>query len=177
MASVRSHFLRPYIKLMIKRKFGQVVDSVEQCRAMMKDAEKYAKPPKGTKVEPVDVQGTPAEWVSPPGASSDRTIFYCHGGGCMMGSPANIRDTLARIAGIAGARALSVDYRLAPEHPFPAALEDATKAYRWLLDQGVHGVAVNVDTGKAPTSLTRRGSSSSRTRWTWWADGSRSSAA
>jgi len=63
-------------------------------------------------------------------------VLYLHGGGCVMGSPANSRDLLARISRVAGVSALALDYRLAPEHPFPAAVEDATAAYQWLLEKG-----------------------------------------
>jgi phosphinothricin tripeptide acetyl hydrolase len=62
-------------------------------------------------------------------------VLYLHGGGYVIGSPRSHRHLAAAIAGAAGASALLLDYRLAPEHPFPAAVEDATAAYRWLLDQ------------------------------------------
>lgn len=85
---------------------------------------------------PVDVAGIHAEWVEAPGAAVDRVILYLHGGGYVMGSIATHRAMVARIARAANARALLIDYRLAPEHPFPAAVEDAVAAYRWLVAQG-----------------------------------------
>ncbi len=87
--------------------------------------------------EPVEMGGVPAEWVTVPGSSEDHTIFYLHGGGYGTGSPRTHRAMISRIARASGARALSVDYRLAPENPHPAALEDSLAAYRALLSQGV----------------------------------------
>ena len=77
-----------------------------------------------------------AEWITPPEAAKDRVILYLHGGGYVMGSIATHRATIARIARAAKARALALDYRLAPEHPFPAAVDDSVAAYKWLLAQG-----------------------------------------
>ncbi len=86
--------------------------------------------------ETVNAGGVPAEWIIPPTAAADRVILYLHGGGYVMGSIKTHRATVARIARAAQARALAIDYRLAPEHPFPAALEDTLAAYRWLLGNG-----------------------------------------
>ena len=77
-----------------------------------------------------------AEWIVPPEAASDRAILYLHGGGYVMGSIATHRAMVARIARAAKARALAIEYRLAPEHQFPAAVEDSVAAYKWLLAQG-----------------------------------------
>lgn len=83
-------------------------------------------------VEAVDTQPVRGEWVTPAGAS-DAVLFYLHGGGYVIGSPRSHRHLVAAIATAAGARAFSLDYRLAPEHPHPAAIDDAVAAYRWLL--------------------------------------------
>jgi len=103
-----------------------------------------AAPPAGTAVDQVDANGVPAEWVAPAGASPDRVLLYLHGGAYQIGSPATLRQLVALLSGAAGARALSVDYRLAPEHPFPAAVEDAVAAYRWLLASGVDPAQVAI---------------------------------
>ncbi len=79
----------------------------------------------------------PAEWIEAPESRPSRNILFLHGGGYCFGSPATHRDLAARLAKAAGARVLSVDYRLAPEHPYPAAIDDARTAYGWLIDQGV----------------------------------------
>lgn len=88
------------------------------------------------KCEAVRVDNIPGEWIVPPGAANDRVILYLHGGGYVMGSINTHRAMVARIARAGQARALAIDYRLAPEHPFPAAVDDATAAYRWLVAQG-----------------------------------------
>lgn len=86
--------------------------------------------------EKVDAGGVPAEWISAPGATADRVILYLHGGGYVVGSINTHRAMVSRIARASDARALAIDYRLAPEHPFPAAVDDALASYRWLLEQG-----------------------------------------
>ena len=88
------------------------------------------------KCESVSADGVPAEWIVPPGAEPHRVLLYLHGGGYVIGSINSHRAMIARIARASRARAIAIDYRLAPEHPFPAAVEDATRAYRWLLAQG-----------------------------------------
>ncbi len=85
----------------------------------------------------IDAGGVPAERIIPYAAPYDRHVLYLHGGGFIAGSPAVYRHLAWRIALAAGAQVLSPDYRLAPEHPFPAALDDAVAAYEWLLAEGV----------------------------------------
>ncbi len=106
-------------------------------RAQYERAEKAFPTPAEVKVERVNVPAAPAEWLRPPSAAPGRVVLYLHGGGYVIGSPRSHRYLAAAIAAAAGASALLLDYRLAPEHPYPAAVEDATAAYRWLLDQAV----------------------------------------
>jgi monoterpene epsilon-lactone hydrolase len=80
-----------------------------------------------------DVAGIPAEWISTPGAGPN-TVFYVHGGGFTMGGLSDAREFVTRISRAAGAKVLHPDYRLAPEHPFPAALNDLRTAYQWLAE-------------------------------------------
>ena len=89
------------------------------------------------RAERVDAGGVPAEWVSVPQSRDDRVMLYLHGGGYVLGSPASHRELASRIARATQARLLVLDYRLAPEHPFPAAADDALASYRWLLATGV----------------------------------------
>jgi epsilon-lactone hydrolase len=93
--------------------------------------------PTRVQVEAVTVETLPAEWVSFPQAASDRVMLYLHGGGYTMGSCTSHRLLAAALAQVTGVRLLVLDYRLAPEHPFPAAVEDATAAYRWLVTTGI----------------------------------------
>jgi acetyl esterase/lipase len=89
------------------------------------------------RVEKADAGGVPAEWLTPPEADPSRVLYWLHGGGYCIGSVNTHRGVVSAIARAAGMRALVPDYRLAPEHPFPAALDDAVAAYRWILEQGV----------------------------------------
>jgi len=106
-------------------------------RAQYERAEKAFPTPPDVKVERVSAPAAPAEWLRPPSAAPGRVVLYLHGGGYVIGSPRSHRHLAAAIAGAASASALLLDYRLAPEHPYPAAVEDATSAYRWLLDQAI----------------------------------------
>jgi len=80
--------------------------------------------------------GVSGEWIDAPGADPDRVLLYLHGGGYVIGSPTTHRFLAGRLSAVVGARVLLADYRLAPEHRFPAALDDAVAAYRWLLGLG-----------------------------------------
>ena len=88
-------------------------------------------------VEPVSTNGVPAEWTSTPGADTSKAILYLHGGGYVIGSLDSHRHVVAEAGRAAGCRTLAIDYRMAPEHPFPAAVEDSVAAYRFLLDSGL----------------------------------------
>ena len=119
--------------------------TLEERRTQMESV--AAPPPEGTNVTAVDAAGVPAEWVSTSGARSDAAILYLHGGGYYMGSPNTSRSLAGHLAAATGMRVLSVDYRLAPEHRFPAALDDALAAYRWLRSQGERTVIAGDSAG------------------------------
>lgn len=110
------------------------VDLVKERRELEKLGETF-KP-----LVPIDCRketahDVPVEWVVPSGSSGKRTIFFLHGGSYVSGSLDSHRSFAANIAHAADARALNIGYCLAPENPFPAALEDAAAAYRWLLER------------------------------------------
>ncbi len=88
--------------------------------------------------QPVTAGGVPAEWVSAPGADANRNVLYLHGGGYTIGSIKTHRCLAGWISRAAKARVLLIDYRLAPENPHPAAVEDSLAAYRFMLDSGVN---------------------------------------
>lgn len=90
----------------------------------------------GVSTNPVEIAGLPAEWTTPDGLETRGTILYLHGGGYFEGSIATHRRLVAALCLAAGTRGLSVGYRLAPEHRFPAAVDDAVAAYRWLITEG-----------------------------------------
>ena len=104
--------------------------------------------------EIVDAGGVPAEWITAPGAANDCVIYHLHGGGYVAGSVSTEREAISRLSRAGGARALAIDYRLAPEHPFPAAVEDSTTAYRWLLSSGVDPSRVVIAGDSAGGGLT-----------------------
>ncbi len=104
-------------------------------RAMLASMPK-APLPRGMREERVRAGGVPATLFERE-EPTDRWLVYLHGGGYSIGSVDTHRDLILRLARAAGANAFAVDYRLAPEHPFPAALDDASLAWRWLLERGV----------------------------------------
>jgi epsilon-lactone hydrolase len=87
--------------------------------------------------ERVSAGGVDGEWIFPANAPNDKAILYFHGGGFRIGSVTSHRDLIAQIALVSGCRMLAINYRLAPEHRFPAALDDALAAYGWMLDRGM----------------------------------------
>lgn len=92
--------------------------------------------PEGVTYAEVDAGGVPALWAIPEGAAPDKALLHFHFGGSVTASMHSDRKAAGHIAKAAGARSLVVDFRLAPEHPYPAQLDDAETAYRWLLSQG-----------------------------------------
>ncbi|WP_330276650.1 alpha/beta hydrolase [Lentzea sp. NBC_00516] len=92
--------------------------------------------PDDVAIEPSTMSGVPVLDIRPPGAKTDKTVFYLHGGAYTIGSAADGAGLAADIAGRTGYHALSVDYRLAPEHPFPSAIDDTLAVYRALIEGG-----------------------------------------
>ena len=111
--------------------------TIEEMRAGMDSFIGAFTPPEGMRFEPVDAGGVPAEWTMAAGSGDEPVILYLHGGGYCLGSIATHRGLCGNLSADTGGRVLSVDYRLAPEHPHPAAVDDAVAAYKWVLDQGV----------------------------------------
>ncbi len=110
--------------------------------------------PADVHVEPTVVSGVPAEWTSTPGADPSRVLLYLHGGGYLSGSIASHRAMVAEAGRQAKARTLALAYRLAPEHPFPAALEDALAGYRFLLSNGFYSRQVVISGDSAGGGMT-----------------------
>jgi len=110
--------------------------SIEEQRARLDKTSKYLKIPADIYCQPILAGGVIAEWINTPEADLG-AILYLHGGAYALGSVDVHREIIARLARATKIRCLAIEYRLAPEHPYPAALEDSIAAYHWLLTQGV----------------------------------------
>src|SRR5262249_18093139 len=99
--------------------------------------------PKGEEIKliKVKIKDIPCEWVVAPGADPDLRLMYLHGGGFVSGSGGFYLTQAAHISALAKCAVLLPDYRLAPEHPFPAGLNDCVAAHEWMLDNGPAGYA------------------------------------
>ncbi|HXL98961.1 MAG TPA: alpha/beta hydrolase [Rhizomicrobium sp.] len=111
--------------------------SLADQRARLDSLANFFPVPDGTEVEPATIGGVKGEWVRARRARRDAALLYLHGGGYVTGSPASHRHLAAALSEAAGIGVFVADYRLAPEHPFPAAVDDAVAAYKGLLDSGM----------------------------------------
>jgi acetyl esterase/lipase len=163
------------VKHVVGKKFRRAGSSITEWRRLDEMVIKHQRVPKGTEIEPVQIEvhtppasipsggtadvGAPqvlhAEWVRAPGVTSDRAILLLHGGGFVMGSPATHRELAARLSGATNASLFVLEYRLAPEHPFPASLHDSVAAFRWLLSSGfaVEHIAIGGDSAGGTLAL------------------------
>lgn len=135
--------LKAILRLYVKPRMGRMKfhgKSLAAARKRIEGLTKRLPMPPFAGVDPVTADSVPGEWVlgkNRDGSIADtgNVVLYLHGGGFVACSPRTHRTITTRLAKYAGCRVLAPDYRLAPEHPFPAALEDAMTAYRWLLKQ------------------------------------------
>ena len=109
---------------------------LHEARAVLDKAFGEFKPSSDVTVFDIDAGGVPCQWITAPGVPQDRLIIYYHGGAYAACSPTTHQDLISRLSRASGAAALGVDYRLAPEHPFPAAVDDSIAAYNWALGHG-----------------------------------------
>ncbi|MGY2185580.1 Monoterpene epsilon-lactone hydrolase [compost metagenome] len=93
--------------------------------------------PEGVTIEEIEMGGVPATVVTPEQVEDGRVMLYIHGGGYVAGSPSGYHGIAGNYAKLLKAKVYMPDYRLAPEHPFPAAIDDTLASYKWLLDQGI----------------------------------------
>jgi acetyl esterase/lipase len=146
MPSLRSRLLlfmmknRHWLRFRLKEenidwnKYKSIVQFRRECE---EGARRFGKIPVGIEISPVTADGLPAEWILPSEATQDKVIFWVHGGGYVSGSCSDHQIHVSKFVKGANIGALLFEYRLAPEHPYPAALDDSVKAYHWLLAQGV----------------------------------------
>jgi monoterpene epsilon-lactone hydrolase len=111
--------------------------SIEEQRRQLDYLGSFSPVESDVTVEKTRIAGVRGEWISAPNARKDRVLFYLHGGAYCLGSCDSHRGLASRLARACESRALVIEYRLAPEHPFPAALEDSTAVYRELIRSGV----------------------------------------
>lgn len=136
-----TRFLTAYMPLSMARWF--IAQSVDR-----------AKLPAGIARKAVLADGVSCEWISPDNAVPDQVLLYLHGGGFIYGASSMHMEMVSYLAQKMGMRALMVDYRLAPDHPFPVPLEDCVTAYRWLLKQGFSSENIVVAGDSAGGNLT-----------------------
>jgi epsilon-lactone hydrolase len=134
--SLRAELVRLGLRWFVKRKIGPetTLEALRRQDAFV--ARLVPPPPRGIRTTHVDLDGVKALAIVAPASLGDRIVLYLHGGGYVSGSPELYRDFTWRIAAATRARTVILDHRLAPEHPFPAALDDAVTAYRALVADG-----------------------------------------
>ena len=129
-----SRGMKSVIKILKEKREKEIKKRVEEGRAGIVELARLAPLYKDSKLENVDAGGVPAAWIITPDVAKDRAILYLHGGGYVQGSITSHQDLAQRISIASKTKLLILDYRLAPEHPFPAALEDSVRAYEWLIN-------------------------------------------
>jgi acetyl esterase/lipase len=132
--SLKSFFWRTMLRMTFK---NQKLSIAEHRANGIKNSKMLGDISKDTKIEKINIDGIQAEWLIPSGADDKKVILYLHGGGYVTGSIEDHRMMCGLLANAAAAKVLIPEYRLAPENPFPAAVDDALKVYDWLLAQGI----------------------------------------
>ncbi|MGC5167827.1 alpha/beta hydrolase [Luteimicrobium sp. DT211] len=127
-----------------KHKRGPNGPSLEDRRASYAPGGRPFPAPPEVRIEATELAGVPASWVVPPGVADDRVLLFVHGGGFTLGSIDSYAELVARLAGATGARAVVPEYRLVPEHPFPAGLDDVRAAWGAVRASGVPASSVVV---------------------------------
>lgn len=152
MASWQTTALNVALHLTVKRMMNSS-GSVEATRKFIESRRRRPVPP-GCRIEPVACHSFRGEWVTSRHSSEARTLLYLPGGGFMLPASAQIPSLVARLSRHAGTRGMIVHYRLAPEHPFPAGLNDCLAAYRHLLDLGTDPKSIVIAGDSAGGGLT-----------------------
>mgnify|MGYP001806123096 CR=1 FL=1 len=135
----------------------EIVDenfSVEAFRESIDKVSAKIKLPKNISSQKISFEGINAEWIIPRNPQKDKVLLYIHGGGFISGSCLTHRMHVAKFANECQLKSLVFDYRLAPEHPFPAALDDCIIAYKWLLDTGYNSKNIIIGGESAGATLT-----------------------
>ena len=139
---------------LLRSRPAPAVQDVAEARTRFEKMGAFLGRPADAKCETVKAGSVPAEWVAAPGADERRAVLYLHGGGYAIGSINTHRRLAYDVSAASAARVLVIDYRLAPEHPFPAAVDDATEAWSWLLKQGLDPARMAIAGDSAGGGLT-----------------------
>ena len=142
------------IVAMIRSRATPADNSIEAQRAGMEEMLSMFPLAEDVAVDEFQLEHLNADWVQVPESDFTRVVLYLHGGGYVLGSNRTHRELASRIARAAQARVLLPNYRLAPEHPFPAAVEDAVMAYQWLLAHGTDAQHISLAGDSAGGGLT-----------------------
>jgi len=132
MSSMTSSLIRPFLRVQRLAQRGATIESV---RRMSRWTERLYSVPKDVRWKKVSRGELTYEWLTPKNVTSSQVLFHIHGGGFVFPLYNPTRFTTAYLADLAGARAVLVDYHLAPEYPFPTAMDDCVRAYHWLLTE------------------------------------------
>lgn len=154
MPSLRARLTNAFLRLGTKRRWRPDLDiHLTRDRVRRMDARLSGRG-SGVAVDEIDAGGVPAAWHGERKLSERGTLLYLHGGAWCLHLPGTYRRLAHRLSALTGLRVLLPDYRLAPEHPFPAAVDDCFAAYRWLVDQGYADRPLAIAGDSAGGSLT-----------------------
>ncbi len=143
--SIRAKLISFVIRRTLKGQLEKIDEDVPAFRERLASSGGFGgKEPDNVSVEPFTADGVSGQWVSCGDTAADRVLLYFHGGGYVFGDMEGYRDLGWRLSESSNVRVLMCDYRLAPEHPFPAAVEDATTMYRWLLANGYSAEHISI---------------------------------
>ncbi|RLA03015.1 MAG: alpha/beta hydrolase [Gammaproteobacteria bacterium] len=154
MRSLRSYFVTTLLRVVFKRQKPGALPLQKQRDDFVKMMARSYKPQPGVSCQAGEIGGVLGEWSRHADNAGQRTVLYLHGGGYILGCAEAYRDLTGRLAIAAQADVFAADYRLAPEHPFPAALEDALACYRALISDGIPAAAITIAGDSAGGGLT-----------------------
>ena len=122
-------------KILTNNRNRTIQKRVKEDREYLEQLARLVELPKDVKIERLIVNEIPSAWLTIPESINENVLLYLHGGGYVTGSITSHQDLVMRISRASKMRALIIEYRLAPENPFPAAVEDVLKAYKWLIEK------------------------------------------
>ena len=154
MKKLSDAIIKHFFRALLKRLFYKPLNIDELRESHVRAAKLIQKPPKSVSVEKARINEINMEWVSHKGASDEKVILYLHGGGYVAGLLSMYHTLCGTLSEVSGMRVLLPEYRLAPEHPFPAALEDALSVYDWLLREGYDAKKIIIAGDSAGGGLT-----------------------